>query len=1198
MWTFIQYELSYWIRRPMAWIFLSVITLLVALAASSEFVTIGGSTVDSINKNAPKAIQDLYAIMSAITLLMITTFLNSTANRDLSSGMAALIYSSPIKKRDYFFGKFVGALTISLIPIMGVSLGMLIAPLLPWANTDRFGDIFWGSHLEAFMVFGLANTIILGVIIYGLALTFRSVIVSFVGAMVILVVVSIGSVIATNLENEWLAALIDPFGMQALELVSKFMTIDEQNTMTAPFSGWLLYNRLLWFGIASLAMTVLYVRFSFTPKEQKERKKALASSIDEQEALFHAGTTRIFSEPASGVFSFSAFQQMIWFQTRSIISNTTFLIIVIIGLLNMLANVSFFTDLYGTSVYPTSYAVIDRIEASFSIFMYAIIVFYTGVLVWKERDAKINDIIDASAVPTASVLLSKFVAMMIALAIVQLVLMLVGILTQLAYGYSQIDVQVYVVELLISDMLMYAHYTVAALLIHYLINNRYIGYFIFVVLLIASAVIPQALRSEFNMFILWNRPSTIFSDMNGFGPFIPGMIWFNLYWILFSALLMIGVYAFFVRGQQQNISSRLTEARARISKARIPATVLLIAFLLMAGWIYYNTAVLNTYQSSKQSELNQKDYELTYKKFQGIPQPRWVSFSYEIDIYPYERNLFVNAHAQIVNKTNVPIDSLHFSLPFSVQSENVIIQIEQASLLLDDKRLGYRIFLLDTPMQPGDTLEVNVQTSVVTRGFENEVSFTSLTQNGTFFNNGDIMPFIGYQATSEIRNPTRRNKLGLPERERMPSLEQNNLELRGNNYISTDADWVTIKSVISTANDQIAVAPGSLIREWTEGKRRYFKYELDHPSLNFYSFISARYKVAREKWNDIDLEVYYVARHSMNVPNMLASLRLSMEYFTENFGPYQHNQARIIQFPRYAGFAQAFPGTMPYSEAIGFISDLRDLKPGDIDPVFYVVAHEMAHQWWAHQLVGARMQGAEMLSESFAQYSALMVMEQAYGRDQMHKFLRHEMNTYLQGRGSERIAERPLMKTEEQGYIHYNKGSLAMYYLKEMIGKDKVNQALASLLRQYAYQGPPYPTSKSAVEAFREVTPDTLHYVIDDLFETITLFSNRVVDAVYEKDGDEYVVTLTTISEKFRADSLGAQTPIPLNDYIDIGIFDRPTGNLRLGNPLLYERILITKSKNTFVRRVPAQPFDAGIDPYNYLIDRQPETNIRRVLRN
>jgi len=261
--------------------------------------------------------------------------------------------------------------------------------------------------------------------------------------------------------------------------------------------------------------------------------------------------------------------------------------------------------------------------------------------------------------------------------------------------------------------------------------------------------------------------------------------------------------------------------------------------------------------------------------------------------------------------------------------------------------------------------------------------------------------------------------------------------------------------------------------------------------------------VKRKRWNGIDLEVYYIKEHEYNVPNMLNSLQKSIDYYTSNFGKYYHKQCRIIEFPRYGSFAQAFPGTMPYSEGIGFIIDERNVTKDDIDQVFYVVAHEMAHQYWAHQLCGANMQGSEMMSEGFAQYSALMVMEKEYGKDKMKKFLKYEMDGYLRGRSSEFEAERPLIKTESQQYIHYQKASVVMYYLKEMIGDKKVNEALKSLIDSFAYKQPPYPTSISAVNAFRKVTPDSLQYLIDDMFENITIFSNRTIDTKYKKVGQE-----------------------------------------------------------------------------------------------
>ncbi len=326
---------------------------------------------------------------------------------------------------------------------------------------------------------------------------------------------------------------------------------------------------------------------------------------------------------------------------------------------------------------------------------------------------------------------------------------------------------------------------------------------------------------------------------------------------------------------------------------------------------------------------------------------------------------------------------------------------------------------------------------------------------------------------------------------------------------------------------------------------------------------------------------------------MLRSIRDSLKYYTENFGPYYHKQARIIEFPRVATFAQAFPGTMPYSEGIGFIADM-DGKD-DIDMVYYVVAHEMAHQWWAHQVIGANMQGSTLLSETLAQYSALMVMEQQFGRDMMRKFLQYEMDSYLRARGSEQLKERPLQSVEAtQGYIHYRKGSCVMYYLKEMIGEEKINQVLKGIVDQFAYQTAPFPTSLDLVEGLREVTPEHLQYLLKDLFEEITLFANRTEKATYEQLEDgTYKIHLDVICEKFRADEKGKETAVEVNDWIEIGAFAKPAYGSRYGETLHRERKQITKRETSFEFIVKELPDKVGIDPFALLIDRMPKDNLK-----
>ena len=180
------------------------------------------------------------------------------------------------------------------------------------------------------------------------------------------------------------------------------------------------------------------------------------------------------------------------------------------------------------------------------------------------------------------------------------------------------------------------------------------------------------------------------------------------------------------------------------------------------------------------------------------------------------------------------------------------------------------------------------------------------------------------------------------------------------------------------------------------------------PIHNFYSIQSARYKLATRQHKGVALTVYHHPSHGWNVPKMLDSMAVSLDYYQSNFGPYQFGYARIIEFPGYSGFAQAFAGTMPYSESIGFAANTSD--PDVIDYVTYVTAHELGHQYWAHQVVGANMQGSTVTSETLAQYSALMVMKKIYGPEKIRRFLKYELDDYLSGRQGEAIEELPLYR--------------------------------------------------------------------------------------------------------------------------------------------------------------------------------------------
>jgi aminopeptidase N len=224
-----------------------------------------------------------------------------------------------------------------------------------------------------------------------------------------------------------------------------------------------------------------------------------------------------------------------------------------------------------------------------------------------------------------------------------------------------------------------------------------------------------------------------------------------------------------------------------------------------------------------------------------------------------------------------------------------------------------------------------------------------------------------------------------------------------------------------------------------------------------------------------------------------------------------------------------------------------------------------------------------MLSETLAQYSALMVMKHRYGDARMRRFLSFELDTYLTGRANEPDREVPLEQVEGQTYIHYAKGSLVMYALQDAIGEDTVNHAIADMLKAHAKVGPPYAVSAELVQRFKDAAPDDLKGFVSDLFEHIVIYDNRAYSAVAKKLPDgRYQVTLRVHAEKRRGDGSGNETLVPIDDWIDVGALDEK------GNALALTKVHFTTPDQELNLVMPDLPARAGIDPLHKLIDRSP----------
>ena len=1160
------------------------LSLLWMAAAGGVFkgahVTFGSLLIDS-----PRSLMFTTSILGSVGVIVIAAMMGRSVQQDFEYDMHHFFFSAPIRKHQYMFGRFLGAYLTLAIIFTSILLGAWLGAYIPGIDPERLGHPGLTGYLLPYFITILPNIFIFGAVFFILAALTRRMLPVYISSVVMLIGYIVAPGLARDLDYKTLAALIDPFGTTAVIRLTEYWPIVERNTRLVLPEGVYLLNRVIWAGAALMALLLGYWRFHFIATIDS----GASANRGEGEIPLH------LSAASSNTQEIPDFQrrslgrllmQMSWLNLRETTKNIYFLVIVLAGVLMMYASALEMGSIFGTKTYPVTYLVLETITDTFSLFMLVITTFYAGELVWRERESRIAQMLDALPLPSWLPLLSKLFALIGLQALLLLIVMLCGMSIQVFNGYFVFEPGLYLRNLFLMQLPMWALTAVLAITVQVLINQKYLAYFAMIIYYLCTLTF-SALGLEHPMLLYGEIPPIVYSAMNGYGHYLPRGYWLLAYWSGAALLLLVLSLLFWARGTNHEWRQRLALARHALTAPVLRTMALgLLIFAGAGGVLFYNLEIANCYKTTWQKDRDRADYERRYQKFAALPQPRISDVKLAVDIMPEQRRLLVKGRYLLVNKSNTPIkDVLIQQDPLSTIRALRFGQEVRAGL--NDTELGFYSYKLSKPLAPGAQLPLEFEVEFAPKGFFGLGQDSPVIANGTFFNNSEL-PHVGYQRSTELSDARDRKKHGLPPQERM--LPRNDPAGLANNAASNDADWITFDAVVSTSADQIAIAPGTLDKDWKSQGRHYFHYKMDQPILNFYAFQSARYLVKRDWWQDVTIELYYHPGHAYNLDRMSKSIKESLDYYTRNFGPYQHKVVRIVEFPRYAAFAQSFPNTIPYSESVGFIAKVNDKNPKDIDYPFYITAHEVAHQWWGHQLVGGDTRGATVLSETLSEYSALMVMKKNYGADKMRRFLHYDLDNYLMGRALERKKELPLADNENQNYIQYRKGSLAMYQLQDLLGEAKVNGVLRDLLKQHGHASGPYPSVDVLVNALRKVTPPEMAYLIDDLFETIVLYENHGVSASARKLADgRYEVNFTVSAAKVRATDQGEEKDTPLKDWIDVGVDDKD------GNALARERKLIERKENSYTLIVNGRPAKAGIDPDNKLIDRKPDDNMVTV---
>ncbi len=1200
-WEFFQFELKFRLKSPSTyvyfglWFFLSFLSI-----AAEDFISVGN---DKILLNGPYSNTILQILFSLFGIIVIGAIFGTSILRDFQRDTYQILFTKPINKFAYLGGRWAGSFVTTCFCFSGLVFGEAAGTLAPWADHTRIGSGHLWWYLQPFLSITVVQIFFLGSLFFCIAALTRKLFIVYLQGVVVFMAYLIATAVfqaTRSLEHFW-SAIFDPVGLRLFDGVTRYWTVFEKNSLLLEWHGVFLYNRLLWSGAGLLALGAVYAFFPLSvealtavsqgrraararenePGDARPTRSRVAGRLPTVHQLFGPRTTWL------------QFLSLTRLRISNILRELPFWAILAVMIAFALINGHFAGHINDTNVYPVTFLMVQAVEGNAILFFLIIATLYAGELIWRERDTHFDGIHDALPMRETTDWLAKLAALIVVELILLTSILLCGVIMQTIAGYYHYELLQYFKELYLIAFPGVLMYVLLALFLQTVLSNKFVAHGVVIGVFVLSIVLFN-FGWENTLYLFGYNPPYTYSDMNGYRPFVPALLWSFTYWLAISAFLGVLSILFALRGSDDSWKARLRLARHRLPRLA-PAGVLFLLIAIGSGaWYYYNAHVLNEYLNAKGRRDIQADYERSFKKYEGLPQPKIIAVDANIDIYPERRAFSGAGHFVLQNKTAAPISQIHI-----VNSQQSISNVQfdrPFHVVSSSPRALYTIYALDQPIAPGEKMNMNFNVGYATHGFTDGNERPELAYSGTFFDSG-YFPVIGYNIDNELTDPRRRRDEHLPPVEDLPK--------RGDpvgsvtNLFTPQSDWISYRTTISTSDDQIALAPGYLQRDWHRNGRHYYEYNMgDVKTLDFYAYVSARYDVKRDVFpgvnGNVNIEVYHDAAHPYDVDDMIAASKSGLAYYEKNFSPYQFRQYRILEFPRYRQFAQSFPNTVPFSEDLGFIA--RVANPDDIDFTYFATAHELAHQWWGHQLIGARVAGSNMMAESLAEYSALRVMQKKYGDYQMHKFLKHELDGYLRGRSGESRKETPLDLVQRESYVWYQKGSLVLYALSDYIGEDKLNLALHNFLMQYRYanatdsESGPYPDTRQFVQALRDQTPPELQYYITDAFESIVLYDNKAVTATVTPTPDKkYKVTLVVDAKKFMADGLGTETPMPLTDYIDIGVF---TGKKDHERPLSLKKEKITQEAQTFEIVVDQMPTRAGIDPYNKLIDRIPDDNM------
>jgi ABC-type transport system involved in multi-copper enzyme maturation permease subunit len=1186
-----RFELRMQVRRPTTWIYAAVFLASAGgIAANYHFQAgNGGSHFD-----APVAVAAAIVMATLTGLLLVAALTADAATRDASMRVAPLFYTTPVRRDEYLGGRFLAAFTLYALLLALVPIGLLLMARFAVAP-DLLGPFRPRTYLEAYLFIGLPSAFVTTALLFAVAALGQSAVATYVGAVAIFFGTMISFATSTSaLAGVELSGLLDPFAFGAIRRLTAGWTVAQRNALPVSLAGELLWNRIVWMLVAFAVLSLTVWRFrmghpaasrSLIPRLLRARSsRGLDAAAAEGRGAIGAPhhpiphAARHFGLP-------TRIRQTLAIARRAFLDVATSrgaLVILAFAVFRVLTGPEFLEHM-GVPLHATTAATVammrDGDPPMILLLAPLLAIFYAGELVWKERDLRLASLTGTAPVGGWAILIGKFLGLALVLVGFQALLVTAGIVVQLVLDAPAIDLGLYAMTFLGLELVGYLVIAAVAIVAQVIAGGKYVGW-LAAILAFAIASLAPLLGVEHGLLAWQSGPAWAWSELRGFGATLAPALWVKAYWSTWALLLAFVARLFVVRGIDLPWRERLSRARERFSGGTALGTLGAAGAVCgLGGFVFWNTNVLNDYVPRDARIERFAEYERRYGGFEGIPQPTLRRESLRVELYPSERRAEVAGRWLLINGGGTPMDTIHVATSPGVETGEMRFG-RSARAAVVDRELHHRIYVLESPLLPGDSISVDFAVRYAPRGFAVTGVADAVVANGTFVALEEWLPAIGYQRSRELPGERVRKERGLPPRPRRPPEDQaGRRELSGR-------ERVALEIVVGTEAEERAVTSGVLRRSWSENGRAYFEYASAAPVLRSTAILSAEYAVHRSEWRGIPIEVLYDRDHPWNVERFARSIAASLAYFARELGPYPFEVVRAVERPSAGVGATAFPGLVAYSQGMALLHPEAD--PRGLDFPFAVFAHEMAHMWWGNQFVPAPVDGAGLISESLAWFGAYGVVEEAYGSAQLDALLGIMREAYLAPMPQAGV---PLLRGDDW-FQAYRRGAFAMYSAREHLGREPVGAALRRLFAAHAEGRPPLPTSLDLYRELQAITPDSLETLIGDLFERNVWWELTTKRAEAESlPSGAWRVTLGLNVRRAEADTLRVNH-LPLDEIVQVAVYGEDSS----AAPLYFATHRIREREPVITLTVPTRPTRAGIDPNHLLLDDDPWDNHRPVV--